>query len=244
MFEGWRLWMNGLLNGRLSRMALPSAIRIWNRLTMRFGVRGIHLKQEKFLVGALNRMTHLTQFVWNSNHSPISIDRAWPTLLNTPSLRDIEINDNLVFSPLATVEESDESDEEASAFVSHRNAEQRRKELPAVKTVALRSTRHVYGSTKHPELTRAKGLLNSCPNLENLEITYTPARSQAGLQPHVPAAAHLLPAEEFLLVGRWPQLRSLSLQTFGALRLRRTSLFIFAHLNLEVLHLDVVPRMS
>ncbi|KAG7097942.1 hypothetical protein E1B28_005253 [Marasmius oreades] len=208
------------------------------------GVRGIHLKQEKFLVGALNRMMYLIQFVWNSNHSPISIDRVWPTLLNTPSLRDIEINDNLVFSPLATVEESDESDEEGSVSVSRGNAEQQRKELPALKTVALRSTRHVYGSTKHPELTRAKGLLNSCPNLENLEITYTPARSQAGL---VPAAAHLLPAEEFLLVGRWPQLRSLSLTNLRCTSLTGldpTSLFILAHLNLEILHLDVVPRMT
>ncbi|KAF9261310.1 hypothetical protein L218DRAFT_905646, partial [Marasmius fiardii PR-910] len=203
------------------------------------GVRGIHAKQERFLIGALNRMTHLAQFVWNSNHSPISIDRVWPTLLNNSSLREVEINDNLVFSPLATLEESDESDEETV------DTERRGKVLPALKTVALRSTRHVYGSTKHPELTRAKGLLNSCPNLENLEITYTPARSH--VQPHISTPSHLLPAQDFLLVGRWPQLRSLSLTNLRCTSLTGldpTSLFILAHLNLEVLHLDITPRMN
>ncbi|KAL0576539.1 hypothetical protein V5O48_005431 [Marasmius crinis-equi] len=196
------------------------------------GIGGIHAKQEKFLIGALNRMAHLTQFVWNSNHSPISVDRIWPALLNRPSLRDVEINDNLVFSPPVEVDE--ESDEEVGSVVK---VERQGKVLLAVKTVALRSTRHTYGSSKHPELTRAKGLLNSCPNLEALEITYNPARSQSA------PTNTLLPADDFLLVGRWPQLRSLSLTNLRCASLSGSfDVFILAHLNLEVLHLDIIPR--
>ncbi|KAK1224019.1 hypothetical protein PQX77_013080 [Marasmius sp. AFHP31] len=200
------------------------------------GIGGIHSKQEKFLVGALNRMTHLAQFVWNSNHSPISVDRIWPALLNRPSLRDVEINDNLVFSPLK--EDEEDSDEESS--IKKLQTGKQGKVLPAVKTVAFRSTRHTYGSSKHPELTRAKGLLNSCPNLEALEISYTPTRSQST---HLGPVGAVLPADDFLLVGRWPQLRSLSLTNLRCASLIGSfDLFILAHLNLEVLHLDMVPR--
>lgn len=60
---------------------------------------GMHAKQERFLVSALNRMTALHSFVWSCNHSPISIDNVWPTLLKCQSLQDVEINDNLVFGP-------------------------------------------------------------------------------------------------------------------------------------------------
>ena len=59
----------------------------------------MHAKQERFLVSALNRMTTLQSFVWSCNHSPISIDNVWPTLLKCQSLQDVEINDNLVFGP-------------------------------------------------------------------------------------------------------------------------------------------------
>jgi hypothetical protein len=65
---------------------------------------GMHTKQERFLVSALCKMTALKSFMWSCNHSPISIDNVWPTLLNCRSLQQVEINDNLVFA--ATVENS------------------------------------------------------------------------------------------------------------------------------------------
>lgn len=64
----------------------------------------MHEKQERYLVSALSRMTALAFFTWSCNHSPISIDDVWPTLLKCHSLREVEINDNLVFSPLASSE--------------------------------------------------------------------------------------------------------------------------------------------
>ncbi|KAK7060342.1 hypothetical protein VNI00_001107 [Paramarasmius palmivorus] len=187
---------------------------------------GMHLKQERFLVAALNRMTHLAQFVWSSNHSPISLDGILPSLLTKPTLKEIEINDNVMFSPLGDDEETDESQS---------SDEQKGKVLPALRAVSLRSTRHTYGLSKHPSLARAKGLLNSCPKLEALEINYTPPRSH-------PAP---VPAQDLLLTGRWPQLRSLSLTNLRCTPLTgfdATSTFILAHLNLEILHLDIVPR--
>lgn len=58
---------------------------------------GMHAKQERFLVSALNRMTTLKSLTWSCNHSPISIDNVWPTLLKCQSLQEVEINDNLIF---------------------------------------------------------------------------------------------------------------------------------------------------
>jgi len=58
---------------------------------------GMHAKQERFLVSALNRMTTLKSLSWSCNHSPISIDNVWPTLLKCQSLQEVEINDNLIF---------------------------------------------------------------------------------------------------------------------------------------------------
>lgn len=58
----------------------------------------IHEKQERYLVSALARMTSLSAFSWSCNHSPICIDNIWPTLLKCHTLRQVEINDNLVFS--------------------------------------------------------------------------------------------------------------------------------------------------
>jgi hypothetical protein len=63
---------------------------------------GLHDKQERYLVAALTKMTALSAFIWSCNHSPISIDNIWPTLLKCHSLREVEINDNLVFSQSET----------------------------------------------------------------------------------------------------------------------------------------------
>lgn len=59
---------------------------------------GLHAKQERYLVAALTKMTALASFSWSCNHSPISIDDVWPTLLKSYSLRQVDINDNLAFS--------------------------------------------------------------------------------------------------------------------------------------------------
>lgn len=59
---------------------------------------GLHDKHERYLVAALTKMTALASFSWSCNHSPISIDNVWPTLLKCHTLREVEINDNLVFS--------------------------------------------------------------------------------------------------------------------------------------------------
>lgn len=57
----------------------------------------LHDKQERYLVSALTKMTALGSFSWSCNHSPISIDNVWPTLLRCHSLREVDINDNLIF---------------------------------------------------------------------------------------------------------------------------------------------------
>lgn len=60
---------------------------------------GMHAKQERTLVAAIGRMSGLQSFTWSCNHSPISIDDLWPTLLTKcPALCELDIRDNLVFS--------------------------------------------------------------------------------------------------------------------------------------------------
>ncbi|EGO29313.1 hypothetical protein SERLADRAFT_456893, partial [Serpula lacrymans var. lacrymans S7.9] len=151
---------------------------------------GMHVKQERFLVSALTKMTALHSFSWSCNHSPISIDNVWPTLLKCPSIREVEINDNLVFSDYS----------HGIDGVRPRNSQ--KSILPELKTVALRSTKHVYGSTKTPQLLRISNLLTNCPNLKSLDIGYEHRRG-SGYQRPV--------ADDFFLCSRWSALRSLSL---------------------------------
>ncbi|KAJ3540136.1 hypothetical protein NM688_g6267 [Phlebia brevispora] len=70
---------------------------------------GMHVKQERYLVSALTKMTCLDAFVWSCNHSPMSIEQVWPTLLKSQSLRDIDISDNLVFAASGEPEEEETS---------------------------------------------------------------------------------------------------------------------------------------
>ena len=58
----------------------------------------LHAKQERYLVSALTRMSAIQSFSWSCNHSPISIDHVWPTLLKCHTLKEIVINDNLMFN--------------------------------------------------------------------------------------------------------------------------------------------------
>ena len=60
---------------------------------------GLHDKQERYLSSALAKMTALRSLSWSCNHSPISIDHIWAALLRCSSLEEVQINDNLIFSP-------------------------------------------------------------------------------------------------------------------------------------------------
>lgn len=103
--------------------------------------------------------------------------------------------------------------------------------------VTLRSTLHSYGATKHPALHRISGMLNHCPNLKSLDITYIQPRVTSGSLPSLRP-----PMDEFLLYSRWPQLTSLvltNLRCSATTGFESAATFLFAHLNLEVLHLDV-----
>lgn len=59
----------------------------------------LHSKQEKLLVSALNKMTALQSFQWSCNHSTISIDNVWETLMRRQTLSQVTVSDNLVFLP-------------------------------------------------------------------------------------------------------------------------------------------------
>ncbi|KAJ3974337.1 hypothetical protein EV361DRAFT_895217 [Lentinula raphanica] len=186
---------------------------------------GMHEKHERYLLNALVKMTHLESFVWSCNHSPISIDVLWPVLLRCHTLEEVQINDNMVFSP-AVVEEAEA---EAGAGSSSNTVARR------LKVVSLKSTRHAYGSVKHPDFTRVKGMLNDCPNLQSLDISYTQPRSLP--QTH-------LPADDLFLFGRWPNLTSLTLTNLrcsSATSLSAASTFLCAHAHLETLHLELNP---
>ncbi|KAJ7099361.1 hypothetical protein B0H15DRAFT_900596 [Mycena belliarum] len=181
---------------------------------------GMHQKQERFLVGALGKMTSLSTFTWACNHSPISIDNVWPTLLKCQSLQEVDITDNLAFS-----NPGDTSDAELSSSKSRRPIV-----LPDLRTVAVRSTKHAYGSTKHPVLTRIGGMLTHCPNLEALDISYAQARN--GTNPHPTA-------DELLLYSRFPRLTSLALTNLRCSIVDAPATFLSTHTHLTHLRLDL-----
>ncbi|KAK0470444.1 uncharacterized protein EV420DRAFT_1634866 [Desarmillaria tabescens] len=178
---------------------------------------GMHEKQERFLVSALARMSALRSFVWSCNHSPISIDNVWPTLLKCQTLSEVEINDNMIFGPTS---DSGEDSRAARSLV-----------LPSVKTASFQSTKHIYGSCQNPELGRIKDMLNYCPNLEDLNISYA--------RPRPPFAAYI-PADELFLYGRWPSLTTLTLTNLRGAS-DAASTFLSSHPSLEVLNLDITP---
>lgn len=68
----------------------------------------IHVKQEKLLIAALNKMSALKSFKWSCNHSLVSIDSIWPVLLKCQYLCQVDINDNSVFIPPVEPDEDSE----------------------------------------------------------------------------------------------------------------------------------------
>ncbi|KAF7294041.1 hypothetical protein MKEN_01450500 [Mycena kentingensis (nom. inval.)] len=181
---------------------------------------GMHAKQERFLVKALAKMTALKAFTWSCNHSPISIDNVWPTLLKCQSLEEVDISDNLVFSGGDVLEETEGSGSKARRPVV----------LQDLKTVAVRSTKHAFGSSKNPVLSRISGMLTHCPNLENLDITYS--------QPRNASTSHPV-ADELLLYSRFPHLTSLALTNIRCNVADAPRTFLSAHSLLTSLRLDL-----
>jgi hypothetical protein len=131
----------------------------------------LHAKQERYLVSALTKMPALRSFSWSCNHSPISIDNVWPTLLKCSSLKAVEINDNLIFGPYNNESEGTHTTRRPHIVSSQLDVPFQEiyryaiMQMPEMTTVAFRSTKHIYGSTKIPELSRISGMLDQCPNL-------------------------------------------------------------------------------
>ncbi|CCM01344.1 uncharacterized protein FIBRA_03394 [Fibroporia radiculosa] len=179
----------------------------------------MHTKQERYLVSALSRMSALHSFVWSCNHSPISIDNIWPILLRCQTLKQVGINDNLIFTPVA--------------LAGPDSGRKRQLIMPALKMISLQSTKHAYGASKNPDMSRISSMLTNCPILESLDIGYTPRRNPGFFNPVM---------DDFLLCGRWPHLRSLSLSNLWCsphAGFDATATFLFAHSQLETLHLDI-----
>ncbi|KAH8116070.1 hypothetical protein DFH11DRAFT_1583995 [Phellopilus nigrolimitatus] len=179
---------------------------------------GMHSKQGRLFSSALAKMCSLNVFIWSCNHSLISLQSIWPTILKCHSLKSVEINDNLVFGPIV---------EGTTGVTKHPTI------LPRLSSVAVRSISKGYGQSKNAELTRVTDMLHHCPNLEELDIRYT---AQTGFA--YPRA------DDFFLYGRWPSLRTLTLTHLSCTidGFDAVATFLAAHSNIEVLHLDVGPR--
>ncbi|THU97149.1 hypothetical protein K435DRAFT_838748 [Dendrothele bispora CBS 962.96] len=202
----------------------------------------MHVKQERYVLQALGRMTTLVYFKWSCNHSPLSIEDMWPALLRCQTLKEVEINDNLVFAPFGSAQGQEEPSEES-------NSDEERVEaaivLPELTKITLSSTKHSYGAARHPSLSRVKGMLNSCPNLECLAISYTAPRSRNAVSNGFPS---YLPADDIFLFGRWTNLRFLALTNLRVSASTNSNrnvgtdavtTFLLAHANVEVLVLDI-----
>ncbi|PIL26850.1 hypothetical protein GSI_11030 [Ganoderma sinense ZZ0214-1] len=186
---------------------------------------GMHAKQERFLVTALRQMSALTAFRWSCSHSLVAFERVWPVLVRAaPGLREAEVNDNLVFQAVEVGEETAESEG---------TRKQRQVVLHDLTKVGLHGTKSTFGLSKNPDLSRLSAMLHNCPNIEALDISYVPRHSPGFFSPV---------ADDFLLCGRWPALRSLTLTNLWCTPqagLDAAAAFLLAHTTLEVLHLDV-----
>ncbi|KAM5541883.1 hypothetical protein V8D89_004612 [Ganoderma adspersum] len=183
---------------------------------------GMHAKQERFLVSALRQMSALTAFRWRCSHSLVAFERVWPVLVRcAPGLREVEVNDNLVFQALEVAEEETAG------------SRKQRQVLHDLTKVGLHGTKSTFGLSKNPDLSRLSAMLHNCPNIEALDISYVPRHSPGFFSPV---------ADDFLLCGRWPALRSLTLTNLWCTPhagLDAAAAFLLAHTTLEVLHLDV-----
>ncbi|KAL1730571.1 hypothetical protein EV714DRAFT_210650 [Schizophyllum commune] len=189
-----------------------------------------HDKQGRFLLRALAKMVNLTEFMWSSNHSPSGVDDVWPTLLkHCLNLRQVRVQDNLIFAPVAEEGEEAPSQEARQRLV----VTEPLVKLVNVKKVAIESTKYTFGAHRTPALCRARGLLDHCPNLESLSVAYTRPRASTTNGPNA-----LPDAGDFLLYSRWPQLADLSLARLHSSSFDAFSSFLTYHSKLSALHLD------
>ncbi|KAI1785084.1 hypothetical protein LXA43DRAFT_1119298 [Ganoderma leucocontextum] len=189
---------------------------------------GMHAKQERFLVSALRQMSALTAFRWSCSHSLVAFERVWPVLVRcAPGLREVEVNDNLVFQAVDIEEETAGSGARAGG------ARKQRQVLNDLTKVGLHGTKSTFGLSKNPDLSRISAMLHNCPNIQALDISYVPRYTPGFFSPV---------ADDFLLCGRWAALRSLTLTNLWCTPhagLDAAAAFLLSHATLEVLHLDV-----
>ncbi|KAL0957838.1 hypothetical protein HGRIS_000023 [Hohenbuehelia grisea] len=185
---------------------------------------GLHAKYERYLLSALGKMAALKSVLWSCNHSPITIEHLWSTLLKCKTLTTVEINDNMVFN--GSRQPDDESE--------NRKPRNRRAILPMVQDAVFRSTNNAYGAPKHPSAVQITDMLTSCPNVKSLEVSYNQPRGTN------PPAAHLS-IDDLLSFGRWPHLTRLYLTgaRYADAGGDAATSFLSAHINLEVLHLEL-----
>lgn len=79
----------------------------------------MHDKQGRLFGVALSKLSSLNELVWSCNHSLISLQSIWPILLKLSTLKSVEINDNLVFGPVAEDDESIKSKRIVRDFSQH-----------------------------------------------------------------------------------------------------------------------------
>ncbi|PFH49521.1 hypothetical protein AMATHDRAFT_62975 [Amanita thiersii Skay4041] len=222
---------SGVGGGTKGELVPPGIVTTETDLESTDDELGMHEKHSRFLIKAVSKMKTLREFAWGCNHTPTSISDLWSTLVNCQWLQVIEVRDNMAFWP--TVESDSDSDLSTMALVPA--------VLSETASVTFRSTQHAYGSSKHPSLRRILGMLESCPRLKSLDVSYTTPRNPTGAPPPPSRPS----VDELLLSSRWTSLTSLSLTnlrcspTTGASSL---SSFLAAHSNLEVLHLDISPN--
>ncbi|KAI0674693.1 hypothetical protein C8Q78DRAFT_1067649 [Trametes maxima] len=184
---------------------------------------GMHAKQERFMLAALAKMTALRAVKWSCNHSLVAFERVWPALVKCGSIQEVEVNDNVVFQAVSP------EDVPADGAIQ----KQRPAVLPNLRKAGFHGTKSTFGASKNPDLAHVSSMLNICPNLDTLSISYVPRRGPGFFNPV---------ADDFLLCGRWSRLRSLTLTSLWCTPnagLDAMSAFLLAHANLEVLHLDI-----
>ena len=222
---------------------------------------GMHNKQERYFVAALMRMAGLKEFKWACNHSPISVQHIWPVLMTRcVALQTVEICDNLIFASqvdgnnnsdsgsegeVATVSRPKRKVQAAVGVISFRFLQPSHScptitQLSKMTSVVFRSTAHSYGSSKHPDLSHISHILNQCPHLKNLEVTYTSSRaSNGGATAQQTASSSRPSGDELLMYSRWINLTSVVLTNLRCGSTAPLAAFLWAHRALEVLHLDI-----
>lgn len=196
----------------------------------------IHRRQEKYFVAALAKMIGLVRLKWESNHSPMTVldnGAVWKALVDNcgPSIRMLEVVDNMAFAPLPAGDVEDEedghgADELSKSVVSMPYAGRyvtRTDELPAGQSTVYIVKGHAVQlwcsqgtcfeqDRNHPSsmsqyrgeaLPKRHSQFNS-DNIytQSLEIVFRTSKTS---HTSIPVA------NEFLVCGRWSHLTSLTL---------------------------------